>query len=268
MSEAEAVGRRAVGPLPTPRDLEAIAIEAAAAGARVVRSAAGELGTISTKSTPTDPVTSLDIASEAAIRAILAKRTPDASVLGEEAEARYGTSGVGWVIDPIDGTVNLTYDLPVMGVSIAATVDGETVAGAVVDVLRGDVFSAARGRGARLGGDGIGPSAATELSASLIGTGFSYTPEGRAMEAEYLMRVLPAGRDIRCFGSAALNLCWVGCGRLDGFYQRNMQYWDFAAGEIIALEAGASLLRPSAENGQLMVASAPAIHAELRRLVA
>lgn len=253
---------------PRPHELEAIAVEAATQGARVVREAARDLGTIRTKSTPTDPVTSLDIATEKAIRKVLVERTPDASVLGEEADEVQGTSGIGWVIDPIDGTVNLTYDLPVMSVSIAATIAGETVAGAVVDVLRGDVFSASTGAGARLDGVDIAPSSSDQLSASLIGTGFSYTPEGRAREAEYLVRVLPAGRDIRCFGSAALNLCWVGCGRLDGFYQRDMQYWDFAAGEIIAIEAGASIMRPTAENGQLMVASAPAIHAELRRLVA
>jgi myo-inositol-1(or 4)-monophosphatase len=255
-------------PLPTPRELEAIAIEAATEGAGVVRAAAGRLGTVRTKSTPTDPVTSLDIAVERAIRAVLASRAPGSSVLGEEDGEIGGSTGIGWVVDPIDGTVNLTYDLPVMSVSIAATVDGATVAGAVVDVRGGDVFSAARGDGARLDGHAIAPSVATELSASLIGTGFSYTPEGRAKEAGYLMRVLPAGRDIRCFGSAALNLCWVGCGRLDGFYQRNMEYWDFAAGEIIAAEAGAALAPPSAGNGQLMVASGPGIHDALVRLVA
>ena len=265
MSSAEPV--RPAPEVATPRELEAIAIEAATEGAQVVRAAAGDPGTVRTKSTPTDPVTSLDIASEQAIRDVLARRTPDASVLGEEAGAVAGSSGVGWVIDPIDGTVNLTYDLPVMSVSIAATLGGETVAGAVVDVLRGDVFSAATGSGARLDGVAIAPSAATTLSASLIGTGFSYTPEGRAIEAAYLARILPAGRDIRCFGSTALALCWVGCGRLDGFYQRNAQYWDYAAGELIAIEAGAAVGRPTEENGHLMVASCPAIHEELQGVV-
>jgi fructose-1,6-bisphosphatase/inositol monophosphatase family enzyme len=248
-------------------ELEAIAIEAASEGARVVHAAAGDLGTVQSKSTPTDPVTSLDIAAERAIRTVLSARAPDSSVLGEEGGATGGTSNVGWVVDPIDGTVNLTYGLPVMSVSVAATIENEVVAGAVVDILRGDVFSAAGGAGARLDGSAIEPSPRTELAASLIGTGFSYLPEGRAAEAGYLARVLPAGRDIRCFGSAALNLCWVGCGRLDGFYQRNMQHWDFAAGQIIAVEAGAAVTRPRPENGQLMVASGPGIHAELVRLV-
>lgn len=249
-------------------DLEAIAVEAAGEGARVVRLAAGDLGTVRTKSTPTDPVTSLDLASERAIGKVLAARTPNASILGEEVGRMDGSSDLGWVIDPIDGTVNLTYDLPVMSVSVAATVGGRIVAGCVVDVLRGDVFSAARGAGARLDGTAISPSTASELATSLIGTGFSYTPEGRAREAAYLARVLPAARDIRCFGSAALNLCWVGCGRLDGFYQRDMQLWDYAAGMLVASEAGATLQQPEAANGQLMVASCPGIHAELRRVVA
>ncbi len=248
-------------------ELESIAVEAASEGARLVRDSAGDPGAVTTKSTPTDPVTALDVATEERIRAVLASRTPDSSVLGEEGGELSGSSGIGWVVDPIDGTVNLTYGLPVMSVSIAATKDGEVVAGAVVDIQRGEVFSAARGQGGRLDGLAIRPSSKTRLAESLIGTGFSYTPEGRAAEAAYLARVLPAGRDVRCFGSAALNLCWVACGRLDGFYQRNMQYWDFAAGDIIAAEAGARIARPRPENGQLMVASAPGIHDELVRLV-
>ena len=253
---------------PPPRELESIAIQAALAGASFIRMAHGDLGKVSTKSTPTDPVTALDISTEQVIRTVLAERTPHASVIGEEAETIAGTSGIGWVIDPIDGTVNLTYDLPVMSVSVAATVDGRTAAGAVVDVLRGDTFSASVGEGARRNGEVIRPTAATRLEASLIGTGFMYTPEGRAMEAEYVARVLPAARDIRCMGSAALNVCWVGCGRLDGFYQRNMQYWDFAAGEIVAREAGATVSGPEEENDRLMVAAAPGIHDQLRELVA
>lgn len=136
------------------------------------------------------------------IREVLAKRTPGASVLGEEDGDIGGPSAVGWVVDPIDGTVNLTYDLPVVSVSLAATVDGAVVAGAVVDVLRDEVFSAAAGAGARRDGAGIAVSGAGDLAGSLIGTGFNYSAEGRAAEAAYLGKVLPAARDIRCFGSA------------------------------------------------------------------
>lgn len=250
-----------------PPDLEIIAIEAASEGARVIRTAAGDLGTVRTKSTRTDPVTSLDLASERAIRAVIERRTPNATVLGEEDGIITGSSDVGWVIDPIDGTVNLTYDLPVMSVSVAATLAGLVVAGAVVDILREDVFSASHGGGARRGRSSISASDVDDLADSLVGTGFAYTPDGRADEATYLQRVLPAARDIRCFGSAALNLCWVACGRLDGFYQRNMQLWDYAAGALVAAEAGARLEWPTAANGHLMVASGPAIHDALRRLV-
>ncbi len=253
---------------PTPHELEAIAVEAASAGARTVRVAAGELGAIRTKSSPTDPVTSLDLAAERAIRTVLAERSPGSTVLGEEHGQSGGSSGVGWIVDPIDGTVNLTYDLPVMSVSVAATLAGRVVAGAVVDVLRPEVFSAHLNGGARLDGRRLQVSGATDLARSLIGTGFAYTPEGRAREAAVLARVLPAARDIRCFGSAALNLCWVGCGRLDGFYQRDMKIWDYAAGELIAAEGGAALLQPGPGNRQLMVASAAPIHESLCALVA
>ena len=120
-----------------------------------------------------------------------------------------GSSDIGWVIDPIDGTVNLTYDLPVMSVSVAATLDGQVVAGAVVDIRHEDVFSASRAGGARRGGSPIEVSRPADLAESLVGTGFAYTPEGRAAEARYLHQVLPAARDIRCFGSAALNQQYV-----------------------------------------------------------
>ncbi len=163
---------------PFPADLEAIAIEAANEGAAVVRAAAGDLGTIRTKSTPTDPVTSLDLASERSIRAVLARRTPDATVLGEEDGVVTGSSDIGWVIDPIDGTVNLTYDLPIMSVSIAATRGGQVVAGAVVDVLQGDVFSAIRGGGARRVGSPIRVSEAAEMGRSWSAPASPIQPQG------------------------------------------------------------------------------------------
>ena len=136
----------------SPPDLEAIAAEAAAKGAAIVRARTGQLGSVGTKSSPTDPVTALDLAVEQVIREHLARRTPGASFLGEEEGARVGDSSLGWILDPIDGTVNLTYDVPLIAVSLAATVDGEVVAGSVVDVWRDEVFSAAAGAGARLDG--------------------------------------------------------------------------------------------------------------------
>ena len=264
MPEARTAG--SASPL-LPTELEAIAAEAAIHGAATVRTAAGALGTVRTKSSPTDPVTALDLAVEQAVRQHLAARTPGASFLGEEGGATAGDSSLGWILDPIDGTVNLTYDLPFISVSLAATVDGEVVAGAVVDIWRDETFSAALGAGARLGGAPVAPSTAPEVAQALVATGFEYSAEGRAAQVESLARVLPAARDIRCFGSSALHLCWVACGRLDAYYQRHAKRWDYAAGALIAAEAGARVELPSAANGDLLLASSPLIHDSLLDLL-
>jgi myo-inositol-1(or 4)-monophosphatase len=252
---------------PGPVELEAIAIEAVARGAATVRAAAGELGTIGTKSSATDPVTELDVEVEQVVRRFLATATPGAAFLGEEEGSRAGESSVGWILDPIDGTVNLTYDLPVISVSLAATLDGGVVSGAVVDVWRDEVFSAASGTGARLDGRAVRPSAVAFLAEALVATGFAYSAEGRAGEARDVARVLPAARDIRCFGSTALHLCWVACGRLDAYYQRGAKVWDYAAGALIAAESGARLARPTVANGELLLASSPLVFDPLERLL-
>lgn len=255
-------------PLPDASGLEAIAVQAAREGADRARRAPDRIAEIRTKSSPTDPVTALDVDVERVVQDVLAEQTPDASILGEEQGGRDGRSALGWIVDPIDGTVNLTYDLPVIAVSVAAAIDGEVVAGAVVDVQRGEVFSAAQGTGARRDGVAVRPSTVDALAHALVGTGFSYAAEERASEATYLHRVLPAARDIRVFGSAALNLCWVACGRLDGFYQRHMERWDYAAGLVIAQEAGAMVESASPENGELTVVASPMVFDDLRQLVA
>ncbi len=249
-------------------DLEAIAVEAASAAAEVIRVETGTIRAIRMKSTPTDPVTHLSLEAERVVREVLTERTPDASVLGEEVGGTSGSSTIGWVIDPIDGTVNLTYGVPITSVSVAATIDGTVVAGCVVDIMRGEVFSASAGGGARMDGSSIHVTQADELAASLVATGFDYSAQGRAVEAEFFGRILPAARDVRCIGSAALNLCWVACGRFDGFYQRNMQYWDYAAGAIIAAEAGARVQIPVIDNDRLTVAATPRIFAALLGAVA
>lgn len=252
---------------PTPSELEAIAAQAASHGADVIRSAAGALGSIGTKSSPTDPVTALDLAVERVVREHLAQRTPGASFLGEEGGAHIGDSTVGWILDPIDGTVNLTYDVPFIGVSLAATVDGEVVAGAVVDVWHDETYSAALQRGARRAGLPISPSDPQELGQTLVATGFEYSSQGRAAQVEAFGRVLPAARDIRCFGSSALHLCWVACGRVDAYYQRHANRWDYAAGALIALEAGARVELPSEHNGELLLAASPRVFEPLHRLL-
>jgi myo-inositol-1(or 4)-monophosphatase len=253
--------------LPTPAELEDFAIVAASEGAEVIRAAAGQLDVIGTKSTPTDPVTALDLAVEQTIRDRLERLTPGAGFLGEEGGDRTGRTTLGWVLDPIDGTVNLTYGLPAIAVSLAATASGRVVAGVVIDPWRGEVFSAASGTGARLDGAPIGPSSVGHLSDALVATGFAYSSDGRAAQVEALGRVLPAARDIRCFGSSALHLCWVANGRLDAYYQRHMQAWDYAAGALIAEEAGARLEHPEPANGQLMVAASPLVFESLRALL-
>jgi myo-inositol-1(or 4)-monophosphatase len=232
-----------------------------------VREAHGQRGSIRTKSSPTDPVTELDLAVEQVIREHLASRTPGASFLGEEEGARGGESTVGWILDPIDGTVNLTYDVPLIAVSLAATLRGEVVAGAVVDVWQHEVYSAAAGGGARRDGARIEPSSVAELGQALVATGFDYSSEVREAEARTFARVLPAARDIRCFGSSALHLCWVACGRLDAYYQRDSKRWDYAAGALIAHEAGATVMRPSPDNGELLLASSPRIYEPLLALL-
>jgi myo-inositol-1(or 4)-monophosphatase len=254
--------------VPPPGTLETIAIGAVAEGARLIREAAGKLGSVRMKSSPTDPVTALDVEVEQAIRESLQHRTPGASFLGEEHGDSEGKSPLGWVLDPIDGTVNLTYDLPVVGVSLAATVDGEVVAGAVADVLRNEIFSASAGLGARRDGSTIGPTAVVSLADALVATGFAYSADRRARETEWFRRVLPAARDVRCFGSSALHLCWVACGRLDAFYQRSMERWDFAAGALIARESGARVAYPTAGNGELLIAASPRVFEALLELVA
>jgi myo-inositol-1(or 4)-monophosphatase len=249
-------------------ELEAIAVAAALEGAAVIRASDGRLGDVRMKSGPTDPVTALDLEVERVVRDHLAKVTPEAAILGEELGRTAGTSRLGWVLDPIDGTVNLTYDLPVVGVSLAATSDGEVVASAIVDVVRGETFSAFSGGGARREGQPIRPTSVGLLADSLVATGFAYAAESRASESGAVGRVLPAARDVRNFGSTALHLCWVACGRLDGYFQRGMPWWDYAAGALIAHESGARVQTPSPGNGELLVASSPHIFEALLALVA
>jgi myo-inositol-1(or 4)-monophosphatase len=174
---------------------------------------------------------------------------------------------VQWVIDPLDGTVNFLYGVPIFSVSIAAAVDGELVAGAVVDVLRGELFSAHLGGGARRDGEPIAVSSCSSLPDALVTTGFSYRADLRALQGEVAHRLLSRARDLRCFGSAALELCWVACARVDGYFQRDTEIWDRAAGALIAAEAGARIELPCPENDDLVIASSPGIFEELRGVV-
>jgi myo-inositol-1(or 4)-monophosphatase len=194
---------------------------------------------VSTKSSGTDMVSEMDRASEAHIvKGILAER-PDDAILGEETGGRDGTSGVRWIIDPLDGTTNYLYRHPTWSISIGVEVDGEVEVGVVAVPGHREVFTAVRGQGAWLNGDPIAASDATDLASALVGTGFAYVAGRRAMQAAVLPELLPEVRDIRRNGVASLDLCWVACGRLDAYFEAGGQPWDVAAGLLIATEAGA-----------------------------
>lgn len=235
--------------------------------AALVRKTMGRAEVAGRKSTPTDIVTHTDIASEQLIRRELLLRCPGTSIMGEELPNEVGSNRVEWVVDPIDGTVNFLYDLPVVSISIAARIDNSFVAGAVVDVLRGDVFSAVRGEGATINGEPIRVADDAPMSQSLIGTGFAYEQSVRSEQAEVVGRVLPAARDIRCMGSAALNLCWVACGRLDGYYERGTKLYDYAAAAVVAAEAGAVVALPSESTAASVISARPQIFDTLQSLV-
>lgn len=247
--------------------LELVAAEVARLAAQYVRTSLGSARAAGTKSTPTDVVTETDLASESLIRRELTARCPGSTIVGEEYDDKVGANNISWIVDPIDGTVNFLYGLPVVSISIAATIDNVTVAGAVTDVLSGGTYSASRGSGARHNHTPISVSTPTNLSTALVGTGFAYEAEVRAEQAATLTELLPACRDIRCMGSAALNLCWVGHGLLDGYFERNIKLYDYAAGDLIAREAGAVVQIPATSGNGLAFAATPSIADELLKFV-
>ncbi|QFR00852.1 inositol monophosphatase [Streptomyces phaeolivaceus] len=221
-------------------ELLEIALEAAdRAGALLRDGRPADLGVAATKSSAVDVVTEMDIASEKLITGLLAERRPHDGVLGEEGASVEGTSGVQWVIDPLDGTVNYLYGLPSWAVSIAVRVDGETVVGVVHAPVRGETFRAVLGEGAFLNDRPARVRPAPELGLALVGTGFGYRAERRARQADVLRALIPEVRDIRRGGSAAIDLCDVAVGRLDAYYERGLNAWDYAAGDLVAREAGA-----------------------------
>jgi myo-inositol-1(or 4)-monophosphatase len=249
--------------MPGPAELEQVAAATARTAAALIRSSYGRPEHVGNKSSPTDVVTETDLRAEELIRRLLRDATPEAGVLGEEAEATSPDARLVWVIDPLDGTVNFLYGVPLFAVSIAAALDGEVVAGAVVDVLRNELFSAHLGGGARRDGAPISASSCASLPDALVATGFSYQAELRSLQGEVAHRLLGRARDLRCFGSAALHLCWVACARMDGYFQRDTEIWDRAAGALIADEAGARVELPCPENDDLVMAAAPDVFDDL-----
>ena len=223
-----------------PEQLQTLAGEIAVEAGALLRARPEQLQA-GTKTTPTDAVTEMDRAAEALILERLHRQRPGDRVVGEETgqHGQADDSGVTWLVDPLDGTVNYLYGLPQYSVSIAAQHRGETVAGVVYDVTRDDIYAATLGGGATCNGQSIRCSPQTDPAFALVATGFAYAADTRRRQAAVLATVLPAVRDIRRMGSAALDLCMVASGRVDAFFEAGMYPWDWAAGALIATEAGA-----------------------------
>ena len=242
-------------------DLLALAVEVADEAAELVRRRRrGGVEVSGTKSSPVDVVTEVDKAAERLIFDRLTGARPGDGFLGEEGASAVSTSGVEWIVDPIDGTVNFVYGIPFYAVSIAAAVDGEPVAGVVVNVHSGERFTATRGGGAFLDGVRLTlpDDAGKPLSQRLVGTGFNYVAEVKLLQTVAVSAMLHEVRDIRRMGSAALDLCAVACGRVDGFVEEGLNRWDMAAGGLVATEAGAVLEKAVGVGGTDAYLCAPA----------
>jgi myo-inositol-1(or 4)-monophosphatase len=249
---------------------EVAVMVAAEAAELVVEARRSAVQHVSTKSSVTDPVTMGDRLAERLIRERLAELRPGDAVLGEEegGETGAGVDGVCWVVDPIDGTVNYMYGFPWYSVSVAAQLDGVTVAGAVVEPVSGRRWCAVRDGGAFVDGAPLRVSSTDRLELSLLATGFAYRPERRVRQAEMVGRLLGSVRDIRRTGSAALDLCMVAAGWVDAYFEHGLSRWDWAAGSLIAEEAGAVVELPgSGELGSAILAATPGIAEQLRAAV-
>lgn len=262
-----------------PSDLLALARSVAHEAAALVREArlAG-VEVADTKSSSVDVVTAADRASEALIRDRILAARPDDSFLGEEGgRTTDGSSGIRWIVDPIDGTVNFLYGIPHFAVSIAAerfdqrdgVGPGETILGVVVDVATGTEYAASHGSGATRDGRPIGVRGPAPLAERLVLTGFNYSAEVREVQAAAVARLLPRVRDIRRLGSCALDLCRIAEGGADGYVEEGVQVWDHAAAALIAREAGARVELARGAAGRDLLVAAPAHgFAEFRTLVA
>ncbi|WP_455356513.1 inositol monophosphatase family protein [Streptomyces sp. SYSU K217416] len=255
---------------PLLSELLDLALEAARRAGELLRDGRpADLGVAATKSSPIDVVTEMDIAAEKLITGLLTERRPDDGLLGEEGANVVGSSGIRWVVDPLDGTVNYLYGLPTWAVSIAAERDGETLVGVVAVPMRGETYHAVRGGGAYADGRALRCRPAPPLDQALVSTGFNYVTAVRTHQADVAQRLIPRLRDIRRGGSAAVDLCDVAAGRLDGYYERGLAPWDLAAGELIAREAGARTGgRPGDRpSGDLTVAASPGVFEPLQALL-
>jgi myo-inositol-1(or 4)-monophosphatase len=274
-------------------ELLALAIEAArmAGGLLAERARHGFEREVASKSTPTDLVSEADVSSQRAIRELVRERRPDDGFVGEEeGESETGTSGVSWIVDPLDGTVNFLFAIPQWSVSVAVRDAAGTIAGAVFDPNRDELFCATREGPARMDGprgaielshragadvsherrtgEDAGPGG-EDLASAMVATGLAYDADVRRAQALVLERVVPRVRDIRRFGSAALDLAWTAAGRFDAYYERSVKQWDIAAGALICERAGLQIRElPEHENLPWgILAAPPALAGPLLELV-
>jgi myo-inositol-1(or 4)-monophosphatase len=255
---------------PRPVALIELAEEIARAAGEQLRAAFETELRIETKSSPTDLVSEADVAAETLIRERLLAARPDDGMLGEEGSDTRGSSGLRWIVDPLDGTTNFLFGIPQWGVSIAVEDERGMLAGVVYDPMRDELWAARRGEPPTLDGRPLdGRAHASELAQALVATGYGYEADVRAAQAEISGRLLPLVRDIRRMGSAAIDLAWTAAGRYDAYFERGVKHWDVAAGELLCACAGLEVRRldpaPPADAGVLV--GAPGLLASLAPLV-
>ncbi|WP_431279337.1 inositol monophosphatase family protein [Leifsonia poae] len=262
--------------MPSNAELLAIALNVARRAGEVARQRRADgVEVAATKSSLVDIVTQADREAENLIRSAISAARPNDGFLGEESGGGEGTSGLTWVVDPIDGTVNYFYGIPSYAVSVAV-VEGDpdpltwrTLAGAVVNPVNGEIYTASAGGGAHLNGERLRVKESTDLELALVGTGFGYDAQVREKQARILVELIGKVRDVRRIGAASLDLCNVAAGRLDAYYERGLNPWDHAAGALIAREAGATVggLGDAPASAALIVAAQPGLYAQLDPLI-
>lgn len=251
-------------------DLLEIAVRAAhAAGALLIERFGDPATGLTAKTSRTDLASDTDRDAEALILRIIEAARPGDAIVAEEGGAAAGGSGVRWLVDPLDGTINYLWGIPQWSVSVAAVDDRGPLVGVVHDPPRGETFSARRGGGAHLDGRPLVMGPGPVLGEALVGTGFNYRADERSRQAARLRTVLPAVRDVRRFGSAAIDMAWLAAGRLDGYFETGLNPWDWAAGRLLVAEAGGVVQELPAAGGSPagVVAAGPELIGPLRALV-
>jgi myo-inositol-1(or 4)-monophosphatase len=258
-------GRRAA---PDPERIAELAVRVAGAAGGELLSRWGTATGVRTKTSETDLVSDADLASESVIRSLVAATRPGDTVVGEELPAAFGSSGCTWIVDPLDGTVNYLHGRPQWSVSLAVTIAGSATVGVVHMPALGLTYEAVRGGGAWCNGRRLAGSPATVLAEAVVGTGFCYLRDARVRQAAALARLMPSVGDVRISGSASVDLCAAADGSLDAYCETGLATYDYAAGALIAAEAGLDVVLPHEEPGGWLIASPSSLSAELRRALA